>query len=66
VLLFGVIIGLALTVWRTRGERLRAAMAEDADETLNTLLSDVRYQVLSRAENVAVFIVVVLMVVRPA
>jgi uncharacterized membrane protein len=66
VLLFGVVLGLALTVWRTRHTRIQAAMSDDDDEALSALLADNRYVALSRAENVAVFIVVVLMVVRPA
>src|SRR4029077_17369538 len=65
ILYLGV-IGLGMTVWRTRGVQVEAAIAADDDAAAVALLRDPRYVALSRGENVVVFIVVVLMIARPS
>jgi uncharacterized membrane protein len=64
-LLFLAVMALALFVWRRRDERVEAALATDDEEAAATILREPWAFVLARAENVAVFIVVTLMVVRP-
>ncbi len=65
-LLYLGVIGLGITVWRARGLRIEAALADDDDAAVVALLRDQRYVALSRGENVVVFLIVVLMIVRPS
>jgi len=59
------VVGLAVALWRRLDERLEAAIAADDDAAALAILRDQRYVAIARAENVAVFVIVVLMVTRP-
>lgn len=65
LLLSGGAVVLALAIWRRRSVAVDEALAADDDAAAAALLRDMRFVALRRGENVAVFILVVLMVVRP-
>jgi uncharacterized membrane protein len=64
-ILYVAIVGLGIGVWGPRGGRVEAALVASDEATVDRLLSEQSFVILSRLENVALLVVIGLMVLRP-
>lgn len=65
IVLYVVVMAVGIVVWGRRGGRIEKALHEGRPDVVRTLLREPRFVALSRAENLTVALIAVLMVLRP-
>lgn len=64
--LYTAIVVMGIGVWGPRGARVEAALLASDEATVDRLLGERRFVVLSRIENIGLLVVIGLMVLRPS
>jgi hypothetical protein len=62
---YAAILILGIGVWGSRGGRVEAALVASDEATVDRLLTERPFVILSRIENIALLFVICLMVLRP-